>query len=87
MKVKCKLKWVLERKPEFCGECPAFSLHEYQCHNERGYVASCALGYMAGHDMRDYGGGRLFPGCNIENDSDVTIGEPYGRIDGQSSEQ
>lgn len=63
----------MERYPRFCKECPAFHTHPYTCHNERGLEATCTLGYMTGHDMRDFYGDTCFSGCEIETNPDVTI--------------
>lgn len=63
----------MERYPRFCKECPAFRTQLYSCHNERGFEATCALGYMTGHDMRDFQGAIRFSGCKIETNPDVTI--------------
>ena len=65
--------YVLEHYPTKCAECPAFRLTPYSCHNERGVEAQCLLGYMGGHDMRDFTGGRLFPGCRIQENPNVTV--------------
>lgn len=73
MKIKNIVSYQIERYPATCVECPAFSEQPYSCHNERGMEADCALGYMAGHDMRDYSGKFLFPGCKIRHDDRVRL--------------
>lgn len=64
--------------PKTCAECPAFSQVPYRCHNEAGYEARCMLGYMGGHDMRDFSGRTRFPLCRLENDPRVSIREGAG---------
>lgn len=66
-------RWEMERYPEFCKECPAFHTHPYRCHNEFGFEGKCMLGYMAGHDMRDFSGTSRFSECKIENNPNVTL--------------
>lgn len=63
----------IERYPDKCNECPFFRLSEYQCHNERGKEADCELGYMKGNDMRDFMGYRLFGGCRIRSNPNISI--------------
>lgn len=60
--------------PQSCRECPAFSTRPYICHNERGDVARCAMGYMGGCDTRDFSGRKLFFRCRLSTDPRVTIG-------------
>ena len=69
----CQTNYILERYPTRCGECPAFRQVPYSCHNERGMEAQCLLGYMSGHDTRDWSGRTLFPGCRIQENPDVTV--------------
>jgi len=53
-------------KPETCGDCPFYSRRSYQCHNERGYMACCSLGYMDKTDTRDGNySNSLFEGCRL----------------------
>ena len=53
-------------KPQTCGECKFYSSTPYSCHNERGYQANCAMGYMKDHDTRDWNmKNRLFSGCRL----------------------
>lgn len=73
IKHKVYQRWGIERFPKCCKECPAFHQRPYTCHNERGLEAECQLGYMAGHDMRDFHGNTRFSGCKIESDPNVTI--------------
>ena len=72
--IKFEIK--IERYPESCKECPAYSEYPYSCHNERGWEADCSLGYMVGFDMRDYNSNRLFCGCRIRKDNRVTLMKP-----------
>jgi len=55
--------------PTTCGKCTFYSEPSYQCHNERGQEAYCALDYMRGNDMRDrsYRNSR-FGGCQLKED-------------------
>lgn len=62
----------MERYPEKCSECPAFTQNQYTCHNDRGLEAGCDLGYMDG-DMRDFRGDIRYNGCRIERDNRVRI--------------
>lgn len=73
--MKYKISYQLSRYPKKCKECPAFSLREYSCHNERGHEGTCALGCFKSHDMRDFLGERLSPYCKIKNMDNVTIVE------------
>lgn len=63
----------IERYPNYCGECPFFRLYDYSCHNERGKEGHCELGYMGGHDMRDFYGKYKFVGCKIEENESIKI--------------
>lgn len=65
----------MERYPKCCAECPAFRTEEYQCHNERGEVGVCLLGYMEHSDTRDFYGRTRFEKCKIEENPNVTIVE------------
>lgn len=71
--------WEMERYPRFCKECPESRTRPYSCHNEFGFEGECLLGYMTGHDMRDFRGAIRFNGCKIETDPNVVItkGENY----------
>ena len=71
--IKHRISYVMKRYPAKCSECPCFSQHPYQCHNERGMGADCSLGYMQRHDTRDFSGRTRFFKCQIENSSRVTI--------------
>jgi len=73
--IKYKVCYEMERYPEKCRECPAFSTSPYICHNESGEEADCQLGYMDGQDMRDFSGYRRHSKCKIEQDKRVTISE------------
>jgi len=75
--IKCKktVCYELSKYPEKCKECPAFSTSPYACQNERGEVAHCELGYMAGQDMRDFSGYKKYSRCRIEQDKRVIINE------------
>ncbi len=75
IKFKKSVLYEIERYPNFCEECPAYSEHRYRCHNECGTVSDCELGYMAGRDMRDYNGKRFFIGCGMRHDKRVVIKE------------
>lgn len=66
----------LSAYPTRCQDCPAFHTTPYICHNERGDVAHCAMGYMGGCDMRDFSGRTLFFRCRLRNDPRVTIAAP-----------
>ena len=58
---------VLDEYPKTCDECPFLSRRRYQCHNERGIVYDCLLGFMLGCDTRDYPvEQRRFTECHIE---------------------
>lgn len=72
---KKEVHYTMNRYPENCGECPAFSTSAYQCHNERGWEGHCDLGYMKGFDMRDFTGGQLFRCCMIKADKRVVIAD------------
>lgn len=53
-------------KPRTCGDCKFYSISPYSCHNERGYQANCSMGYMKGHDTRDWDmRNMLFDGCKL----------------------
>lgn len=69
------VKYEFERYPTHCRECPAFTEHPYQCHNERGMEAGCMLGYMRKRDMRDFYGNTRFVACDIEHNPNVVITE------------
>jgi len=62
----------LKEIPKSCDKCPFYSELRYRCHNEVGYEARCALGYMTG-DMRDISfregrhAGELYSGCQLSN--------------------
>lgn len=71
--IKYKIKLELDRLPEYCKECPMFDGGEYQCHNERGCIGGCKMGYMAGDDMRDFSGRWLYSGCKLSTDENVTV--------------
>lgn len=73
--IKCDkyITYEMERYPTHCRECPAFIQTPYLCHSERGLEADCELGYMAGADMRDFGGSTRYSKCQIENDTRVVI--------------
>ena len=75
MKIKHKkfVSYIMERYPNTCEECPAFKQTPYQCHYERGLEAHCELGFMSGHDMRDFSGKTKFSNCNIEKSCHVAI--------------
>jgi hypothetical protein len=73
IKHRMKISYEMERYPERCNECPCFSMTPYSCMNERGHEGHCKLGYMGGHDMRDFSGRIKFKKCNIENDERVKI--------------
>ena len=75
IKYKVKVTYELSHYPTHCRECPAFTEHPYQCHNERGMEAGCMLGYMRHHDMRDFSGSTKFRFCGIEHDPNVVIME------------
>ena len=68
-----RVAYELDRYPTHCGECPAFTKWPYQCHNEHGMEGDCRLGYMNGHDMRDFSGNTLFQFCGIKHDPNVSI--------------
>lgn len=74
MRIKCKkhITYEMERYPEKCSECPAFSQTPYSCMNERGMEAHCELGFMCG-DMRDFYGNIRYPDCKIEKTANVVI--------------
>lgn len=73
-KVEVKSKgYIFSRYPVNCKECPMFSQVPYTCHNERGYEERCMMGYMANKDMRYFSGEVLFDGCNLENDSLISL--------------
>lgn len=73
--IKCvKTTWYqIERYPKNCNECPCFKQTPYSCHNERGTMGGCELGYMNGYDTRDFDGLKRFSSCNIENNPRVSI--------------
>jgi hypothetical protein len=75
MKITYKkhIAYEMERYPEKCNECPAFSRTPYSCMNERGMVAHCELGYMDGRDMRDFNGNEKYSCCSIKNNKHVII--------------
>lgn len=75
MKIKHKkcITYEMERYPIKCNECPAFNQKPYNCHNERGWEATCELGYMNGRDMRDFVGIIKLPTCEIETDNRVKV--------------
>lgn len=55
-------------KPNRCGECPFYSLTTYRCHNERGFMPQCSLGYMDHEDMRDQDyKDSVYEGCMLVN--------------------
>lgn len=72
MKIKT-VSATIERYPTRCGECPFFRLSNYSCHNERGEEGDCELGYMEGHDMRDFSGRYKFFACKIEENPNIKI--------------
>lgn len=71
--MKYNVFYELEKYPEKCRECPCFVQDEYHCHNEYGVVADCTLGFMKGHDMRDFYGNIKFKHCKIEEDKRIKI--------------
>lgn len=73
MRHNIQIKLEMERYPRYCKECPSFHEHPYTCHNEFGFEGECMLGYMSGHDMRDFRGLYRFKGCKIETDPRVLI--------------
>lgn len=57
--------------PNTCGECKFYSEPSYQCHNERGTQAHCAMGYMHG-DKRDKSfRNRKYKFCKLEHEGKV----------------
>ena len=78
---KMVTRYLLERYPQHCAECPAFRQYPYQCHNERGMEGDCMLGYMAHSDMRDFSGNTRFEGCCIESDPNVALKTEHKRPD------
>lgn len=55
--------------PKTRGKCPFHHVGSYQCHNERGNVSHCELGYMNGYDMRDFWFWKhRFEHCHLERD-------------------
>lgn len=73
IKYKKFISYEMSCYPEKCRECPAFSQTSYTCYNERGMTAECELGYMDGHNMRDFYGDRKYGNCHIESDERVKI--------------
>ena len=58
--------------PETCGRCIFYSRHKYQCHNEQGWEASCAMEYMRGNDMRDRKFSKSkFEGCKLHEPNQI----------------
>lgn len=52
--------------PETCGKCPFYKESPYTCHNERGMVADCKMGYMDDKDMRDKSfRNKMYPACEL----------------------
>ena len=67
-------KYVIDEYPKTCDDCPFLSSRRYQCHNDRGVVYDCQLGFMLGCDTRDYPvGKRRFDECHIEKLGNVVI--------------
>ena len=67
-------EYVIDEYPETCDDCPFLSRRRYQCHNERGIVYDCSLGFMLGCDTRDYPvERRRFSECHIEQCNNVAI--------------
>lgn len=62
-----KIKVMIEMdKPKTCGECRFYSSVPYTCHNERGNMARCSMGYMDKSDTRDWNmSKKLFSGCQL----------------------
>lgn len=67
MEIKYKkfISYEMNCYPKKCKECPAFSQTEIE--------GQCELGYMDGHDMRDFSGNRKYGNCHIESDERVKI--------------
>ena len=63
--MKVEFIYEFDELPERCKDCHAFYLTPYQCHNECGDEAHCALGCMNGHDMRDFNGDIRFKHCKL----------------------
>lgn len=72
IKHKKHIFYEMERYPEKCSECPAFTQKPYSCMNERGMEVGCELGFMCG-DMRDFSGRTRYSGCEIEKSARVSI--------------
>lgn len=52
-------------QPSTCGKCQFYKEMPYICHNEKGYVPSCILGFMKG-DMRDKSyRNKKYPMCGL----------------------
>ena len=73
IKYRKHITFEMERYPEKCNECPAFTQKPYSCMNERGMEAGCELGFMCGHDMSDFSGRTRFLDCDIEKSPKVVI--------------
>lgn len=65
------LRYVLDKYPKSCDNCPFFSRKPYRSHNEVGFMAVCDLGYHKGHDTRDMNS--LYDLCSLENDERVGV--------------
>lgn len=65
IKYKKFVSYEMSCYPKKCKECPAFS--------QTGIEGRCELGYMDGHDMRDFSGNRKYGNCRIESDERVKI--------------
>lgn len=60
------LEIIEKKKPIACGKCRFYSSTPYVCHNERGYQANCAMGYMKDRDTRGWDmTSTLFSGCKL----------------------
>lgn len=58
--------------PKICGRCKFYRRNQYQTHNEKGWEASCGMGYMTGKDMRDREfSNTKFEGCKLHEPDQV----------------
>ncbi len=75
MKITCRktTHYEMNRYPEYCAECPAFSTTVYSCYEGQGTEGHCELGCFVGSDMRDFDGGKLFEGCDMMSNPNVTV--------------